>query len=103
MLLGAAVEQHDNQKAHQCKRNITVNAPGQRGSVAQPLVLRHHAQDNTHSSQTVDGGSQAIAALDPVALTPDIVQQHIKDCHCHRGDPLTQTQGNGKVFKTRGT
>ena len=52
--------------------------------------------------QTVDGGSQAIAALDPVALTPDIVQQHIKDCHCHRGDPLTQTQGNGKVFKTRG-
>ena len=86
MLLGTAVEQHDDQQAHQCKRNVTVNAPGQRGFGAQPLVLRHHAQDNTHGSQTVDGGSQAIVALDPVALTPDIVQQHIKD----REDTITE-------------
>ena len=26
MLLGTAVEQHDDQQAHQCKRNVTVNA-----------------------------------------------------------------------------
>ena len=72
-------------------------------SARQPLVLRHHAQDNTHGSQTVDGGSQAIVGPSTGSGSRQtIVQQHIKDSHCHRGDPLTQTQGDGKVFKARG-
>lgn len=54
-------------------------------------------------SKAVYSGGQFRLVLDLIALTPHIVEQHIKDCHRNRGDPLAQTQGNGVVFKPRGT
>ena len=102
MLPGAAEEQHDDQKAHQGKGDVAVDAPGKRGFGAEPLVLRHHAKDDAHGSQPVDGSGQALLPLDPVALTPHIVEQHIKNCHRDRGDPLAESQGHGVVFQTRG-
>ena len=102
MFLGAAIEQHDNQQTHQRKGNVAVNAPGERRFSAQPLVLRHHAQRNAHGSQSVHRGGQLLLSLDLIALTPDVVEQHIEHGHGDRGNPFAQSQRYGEVFKPCG-
>ena len=102
VLLGAAVEQHDDQQAQQCEGEVAVDAPGQGRMVGEPLVLGHHAEDHTGSRQSVDGPGHGLLALDVVALTPDVVQQHIEYRHGDRGDPLAQTQLESVAVKAGG-
>ena len=102
MVLCAAVEQHDNQQAQQNKGYVPQDAPRQGGMVGEPLVLGHHAQQHTDGRQGVHSDGQVLLALYLVTLTPDVVQQHIKDGHGDGGDPLAQAQGNSVVLQAGG-
>ena len=102
MFPGTVVEQHDDQQAQQCKGDVAQDAPGQRGVVGQPLVLRHHAQHDAHSGKGVHGNGQILLALDLVALAPDVVQQYIEHGHGHGGDPLAQAQRHSVAFQAGG-
>ena len=84
------------------KGSVAQDAPGQRGVVGQPLVLRHHAQHDAHGRKGVHGNGQILLALDLVALAPDVVQQYIEHGHGHRGDPLAQAQRHSVAVQAGG-
>ena len=82
--------------------DVAQDAPGQRGVVGQPLVLRHHAHHDAHGRKSVHGNGQVFLALDVVSLAPDVVQQHIEHRHGDSGDPLAQTQRPSVVLQAGG-
>ena len=71
-----------------------------RGSVgAEPLVLGHHAQQDAQPGQEIHGGGQTVMSPDAIPLPPDMVEQHIENCHGDGGDPLSQAQQRRYSFQ----
>ena len=55
--------------------DVSVDAPGKRRLCTKPLILRHHAQHDPHTRQTIyDGGKPALAL--------DFILSDF--CHYHR-------------------
>ena len=102
MRLGALVEQNDDQQAQQGEGDVAVDTPGQGRAGAEPLVLRHHAQNHTQTGQTVDSSGDTLLAGDLIMLPPYIVQQNIEHGHGDRSDPLAYAQRHGEIFQTGG-
>ena len=103
MLPGAAIEQHDHQKAQQGEGDIAVYAKGERRVGAEPLILGHHAQCDPYSGQAVHGCGKAVLTINLIPLPPHIIEQHIKNRHRNRSDPFSQAQRNGVILQTGGT
>lgn len=99
MLLCAAIKQHYHQKTQQGEGYVAPNTPGQRRFGAQPSVLRHHTQSYPNSGKCIHRRGQSSLSADMITLPPDIVQQHIENCHRNRGDPLPQSQRHCEVFQ----
>ena len=102
LLFGAVVEQHNDHQAQQGKGDVPVDAPGKGRLGAEPLVLGHHAEGHPGRRQAPDCRGQAVFAADLIPGPPDVVEQHIKDGHGHRGDPLAQAQGHGVILQAGG-
>ena len=82
--------------------DVPVDTPGKGRLGAEPLVLGHHAEGHPGRRQAPDRGGQAVFAADLIPGPPDVVEQHIKDGHGHRGDPLAQAQGHGVILQAGG-
>ncbi|MPN34369.1 hypothetical protein SDC9_181862 [bioreactor metagenome] len=99
LLVCALVEQDDDQQPQQGKRDVPVDAPGQRRMGAGPCVLGKQAEGNAGGCQQIDGARQQVPASDRVALPPDLVEDDIEDGHGDRGDELADAKRDGKMIK----
>ena len=98
VFLCALIEQNDNEKSQESKRNIAVNSPTERRLRVGPFVLREEAQSDAQSREQVDCGSDAFVSCYPIAQSPNIIEENIKDGHGDGGNPFTDAQCHSEVF-----
>ena len=103
LFLSTVIEQHNYQKSQQTKGDIAADPPEGRCFGAEPVILRHHAQSDPKTSQTVHSSRQTLFPFDLIPLPPHIVEQHIKNGHGDRSNPFAQAQKNSIVLQPGST
>ena len=93
---GLEVERH-NDRSENHKGYVADHAPKYAAVVLQPSVLREQTKDDADSRQNPYGGGEWLFLGFSVGTKPNIIHEHIENCHGDGGDELPDAQGRSEV------